>query len=75
MTTAADVKCRVSALKLVGLGLVGGGGGGAGGVTSYIWHGKDVHVEWPPLSALPGIWLDPLFSTKKYMTLFVLDRI
>ena len=39
----------------------GGGGGvvveerGGGGVTSYIWHGTDVHAEWPSFSALQGI--------------------
>ena len=34
------------------------------GVASYIWHGTDVRAECPPFSALPGIWLAPLFSTK-----------
>ena len=38
------------------------------GVTSYIWHSTDVRAEWPPLSALPGIRLAPLFFNKKYMT-------
>ena len=41
--------------------LVSGGGGGEG-VTSYIWHSTDVHVE----SALPGIWLVPFFKQKVY---------
>ena len=50
---------------------LGGGGGGGGavggwGVTSYIWHSTDVRAEWPPFSALPGIWLAPFFRQKVY---------
>ena len=55
--------------SLVGLG--GGGGGsaeGGGGVTSYIWHSTDVRAEWPPFSALPGIYDWPSFFDKKYMS-------
>ena len=58
----------------------GGGGGGGGvsvcvggrrgwGVTSYIWHSMDARAEWPPFSALPGIWLpptSPFFNKKVY---------
>ena len=42
------------------------GVGGGGGVTSYIWHSTDLHAEWPPFSALPGIWLAPFFQQKVY---------
>ena len=35
-------------------------------VTSYIWHITDVRTEWPPFSALPGIWLAPFFQQKVY---------
>ena len=42
-----------------------------GGVTFYIWHSTDVRPEWPPFSALPGIWLAPFFLTKSiWMTRF-----
>ena len=44
----------------------GRGVGRGGGVTSYIWHSTDVRAEWPPFSALPGIWMAPFFQ-KKYM--------
>ena len=36
--------------------------GAGGGVTSYIWHSTDVRAEYPPFSALPGIWLAPFFQ-------------
>ena len=36
------------------------------GVTSYIRHSTDVRAEWPPFSALPGIWLAPFFQQKVY---------
>ena len=33
-----------------------------------------MRAEWPPFSALPGIWLAPFFSTKSiWMTRFFLD--
>ena len=35
-------------------------------VTSYIWLSTDVRAEWPPFSALPGIWLAPFFQQKVY---------
>ena len=35
--------------------------------TKYlIWHSTDVRAEWPPFSALPGIWLAPFFQQKVY---------
>ena len=40
--------------------------GWAGVVTSYIWHSMDEHAEWPPFSALPGIWLAPFCRQKVY---------
>ena len=33
----------------------GGWEAGGGGVTSYIWHSRDVRAEWSSFSALPGI--------------------
>ena len=36
------------------------------GVSSYIWHSTDVRAEWPPFSALPGIWIAPFFQQKVY---------
>ena len=42
------------------------GWGEGGCVTSYIWHSMDVCAEWPPFSALPGIWLAPFFQQKVY---------
>ena len=32
------------------------------GAISYIWHSTNVRAEWPPFSALPGIWLAPFFQ-------------
>ena len=43
------------------------GWGAGGGVTSYIWHSTDVRAEWPPFSALLGIWLAPFFQQKVYI--------
>ena len=34
--------------------------------TNYIWHSTDVRAEWPPFSALPGIWLAPFSEQKVY---------
>ena len=49
-----------------------------GGVTSYIWHSTDVHAEWRPFSALPGIWLAPFLQQKvydwPYFSWFVCER-
>ena len=45
--------------------LLWGGGGGLGGgegVTSNIGHSTDVRAEWPPFSAMPGIWLAPFLQ-------------
>ena len=37
-----------------------------GGNFLYMAYSTDVRAEWPPFSALPGIWLAPFFN-KKYM--------
>ena len=34
--------------------------------STDIWHSTDVRAEWPPFSALPGIWLAPFFQQKVY---------
>ena len=44
----------------------GCGGWGRGRLNCYIWHSADVRAEWPPFSALPGIWLAPFFQQNVY---------
>ena len=60
--------CSVLGLEGLSRSWVDGGvgGGGRGWVTSYIRHSMDVRAEWPPFSALPGIWLAPFFQQKVY---------
>ena len=35
-------------------------------LSGKLWHSTDVRAEWPPFSALPGIWLAPFFQQKVY---------
>ena len=44
-------------MLVCGYGWVGAGGGG---------DSTDVRTEWPPFSALPGIWLVPFLQQKVY---------
>ena len=45
-----------------------------GGVTSYIWHGTGVRAEWPPFSALPGIWFQQKVYDWPYFSWFLCER-
>ena len=49
---------------LAGLDGARDGGGGRNFYMAYLI--TDVRAEWPPFSALPGIWLAPFFQQKVY---------